>query len=58
MALKARVLLRRWVHWAGREDWMMAVPEGEWPVMWWVRVGRLGESWVGGWGLVVDIVVS
>lgn len=24
----------------------MALPEGVWPVMWWVRSGRLVDSWV------------
>lgn len=36
----------------------MALPEGECPVMWWVRLGRLVESWVGFWGRVVDMVVG
>ena len=35
----------------------MAVPEGEWPVMWWVRPGRVVESWEGFCGRVVDDMV-
>lgn len=57
MTLKARVAFKRGVQSAGRVDSMMAAPEGECPVMWWVRPGRLGEIWVGFWGRVVDILV-
>lgn len=42
----------------GRDDSMIASPEGECPVMWCVRPGRLVESWVGFWGRGADMVVG